>query len=78
MTDIVVPKWGLTAEEAVLVSWLKEVGDTVVEGEPIAEIETDKAEAELESPASGVLRERTSAAGDHVEPGQVIGLIEES
>jgi len=77
MIDIVVPKWGLTAEEAVLVAWLKEVGDQVSEGEGVADMETDKADAELEAPATGVLREIIVAAGSTVEPGQVIGRIEE-
>lgn len=77
MIDVIVPTWGLTMDEAVLVDWLKQVGDVVAKGEPLAEIETDKTTAELESPASGVLRETTVAAGDSVEPGQVIGRIEE-
>jgi pyruvate dehydrogenase E2 component (dihydrolipoamide acetyltransferase) len=41
--------------EALLLSWLKEPDDQVVEGEPIAEIETDKATMDLESPAAGTL-----------------------
>jgi len=78
MIEVVVPKWGLTMDEAVLVSWLKGVGDTVAEGEPLAEIETDKVDGELESPGSGVLSTLICAAGDRVEPGQVIGRIEET
>lgn len=78
MIDIVVPKWGLTTDEAVLVTWLKEVGDVVAEGEAIAEVETDKADAELEAPGAGVLREISVPAGSNVEPGQVIGRIEAS
>ena len=78
MTDIVVPKWGLTMEEAVLVTWLKQVGDAVTEGEGVADMETDKADAELVSPCAGVLSEIIVPAGSSVEPGQVIGRIEEA
>lgn len=78
MIEIVIPKWGLTMDEAVLVTWLKEVGDEVAEGEAIAEVETDKADAELEAPGSGVLREITVSAGSNVAPGQVVGRIETS
>lgn len=78
MIDVVVPMWGLTMDEAVLVTWFKQVGDAVVEGEPIAEIETDKTQSELESPASGILREASVVEGESVEPGQVIGRIEQT
>lgn len=78
MIDIVVPKWGLTTEEAVLVTWLKEVGDEVDEGDAIADVETDKADTELVAPGAGVIREILVAAGDNVTPGQVIGRIEAS
>jgi pyruvate dehydrogenase E2 component (dihydrolipoamide acetyltransferase) len=49
--------------EALLLSWLKQPGDTVAEGEPIAEIETDKATMDLESPASGLLGRHLFDAG---------------
>ncbi|MQA84273.1 MAG: biotin attachment protein [Streptosporangiales bacterium] len=77
MTDVVIPKWGLTMEDAVLVGWLKSVGDRVEQGEPLAEIETDKATGQLESPTVGTLREIHAREGDEVEPGQVIGRIED-
>jgi 2-oxoglutarate dehydrogenase E2 component (dihydrolipoamide succinyltransferase) len=76
MTDVVIPQWGLTMDDAVFVGWLKQVGDRVVEGEAIAEVETDKTTADLESPAAGVLVETTAAAGDEVVPGQVVGRID--
>ena len=52
MTDIVVPQWGLTTDEATLNTWLKTVGDHVEVGESIAELETDKTTADLDSPAT--------------------------
>jgi len=56
MQTIIMPKMGDAMEEGTLVRWLKQEGDTVQEGEPIAEIATDKATVEIEAPTSGVLR----------------------
>lgn len=56
MQTIIMPKMGDAMEEGTLVRWLKQEGDTVQEGEPIAEIATDKATVEVEAPISGVLR----------------------
>jgi 2-oxoglutarate dehydrogenase E2 component (dihydrolipoamide succinyltransferase) len=78
MIDVLVPKWGLTMDEADVLRWLKQVGDQVTEGEPILELETDKATGEVESPANGVLAEMLVQSGDTVEPGQLVGRIEPS
>jgi pyruvate dehydrogenase E2 component (dihydrolipoamide acetyltransferase) len=56
MQTIIMPKMGDAMEEGTLVRWLKQEGEPVKEGEPIAEIATDKATIELEAPASGILR----------------------
>jgi pyruvate dehydrogenase E2 component (dihydrolipoamide acetyltransferase) len=56
MQTIIMPKMGDAMEEGTLIRWLKHEGDTVQEGEPIAEIATDKATVEIEAPVSGVLR----------------------
>lgn len=55
MRDVTIPALGMAMTEALLMTWLKQPGDTVAEGEPIAEIETDKATMDLESPATGLL-----------------------
>jgi pyruvate dehydrogenase E2 component (dihydrolipoamide acetyltransferase) len=54
-TPILMPQQGNTVEECLLVSWKKKKGDAVQKGEIVAEVETDKATFELESPASGTL-----------------------
>ena len=54
-TDIPMPSYSDNMEEADLIGWLVAPGDFVHEGDPIAEIETDKATGELESPVSGTL-----------------------
>lgn len=66
------------AEEAVFAAWLKEVGDTVAEGEAIAEVMTDKVNVELFAPAAGTIATLTVDEEDPVEIGQVIGTITEA
>lgn len=56
MHTIIMPKMGDAMEEGTLVRWLKKEGDPVKEGEPIAEIATDKATIEIEAPGTGVLK----------------------
>jgi len=64
-----------TMEEGRLVRWLKEEGATVVVGDVIAEIETDKAVMELAARADGVLRRRVLAEGATAPVGQLVGVI---
>jgi pyruvate dehydrogenase E2 component (dihydrolipoamide acetyltransferase) len=64
--SVVMPKLGNTSESAIILAWRKQVGETVNEGDVLAEIETDKAIQEVTSPASGVLLETFYAVGDDV------------
>lgn len=75
MKEIVVPQWGLSMEEAVVTAWLKQVGDSVAVGEPVAELETDKTNAEIESPHAGTIVELCVAEGAEVVAGQVIARL---
>src|SRR2546422_2722933 len=77
-TNIIMPALELAQETGKVVHWLKRPGDTVRKGEPIVEIETDKVTVEIESPASGVLRDVTAQEGDVVPVGQTIALIVEA
>ncbi len=74
--EIVAPKWGVTMDEARLVTWLKKVGDKVEEDEPVAEMETDKAGAEIVSQVTGRITELLVAEGAQVEAGQAIATVE--
>lgn len=74
---IELPALGFDMETGRIGSWLKEVGEAVTEGEAIAEIETEKAVVDLESPASGTLVERCFAPGADVPVGTVLGYIED-
>jgi pyruvate dehydrogenase E2 component (dihydrolipoamide acetyltransferase) len=74
---IVMPKLGFDMREAVLNSWLKEVGDTVNKGEVIAEIESDKATLELEAQASGVLLKLLAQPGEVMAIGANLAIVGE-
>lgn len=76
MTDIVVPKWGLTTDEVILIEWLKAVGDTVAIDEPVAEVETDKTDAEVVSQAAGTIVEILVNEGDTVKIGDPIARVD--
>ena len=59
-----------------ILRWLKQVGDTVAENEPLIEIETDKVTVEVASPGAGVLREILKEEQEEIAPGEVLGRIE--
>jgi pyruvate dehydrogenase E2 component (dihydrolipoamide acetyltransferase) len=64
-----------TMEEGTLVSWLKNEGDEVKEGDVLAEVETDKATMELAARGAGVLRKRFIGEGDTAEVGKMIAIV---
>src|SRR5215203_6222056 len=76
MADLVVPQLGESITEAVVSTWLKQVGDPVAADEPVAELETDKITVQLPSPVAGVLAAQAAAVGATVKPGDVIGTVE--
>lgn len=71
------PQYGMTMHEATVVRWLRNVGERVEEGEPIALLETDKATVELEAPQSGVLATIEAEAGDTVAVTARLAVIDE-
>ena len=73
--DVIMPALGMAQETGTLIQWLKTAGDQVTKGEPLMEIETDKATVEIEAPASGVLASVTAQPGDVIPVGQRIALI---
>lgn len=73
--DIVMPNLGFDTQEGRLVEWLKQVGDTIQQGEAIAVVESDKSDVELESIASGVLLEQLFPADQVVQVGSVIARV---
>ncbi len=69
------PQMGYDMVEGTLVRWIKSEGDEVKRGEPVAEIETDKAVVEMESTANGLLRKILATEGATVPVGYPIGII---
>lgn len=69
MNEIKLPQLGQSVEEAYIVEWFKQEGDTVAEGEPLFSVQTDKAEIECEATAAGVLRKII------VEPDETVAVL---
>lgn len=76
-TQVIMPKLSPTMEEGQLSRWLKKEGDKVSMGEPLAEIDTDKATMEMQALANGVLRKIIIKEGESAPLGQMIAVIGE-
>ena len=74
-TDVIMPALGVAQEKGTLLTWLKAEGQSVTKGEPLMEVETDKATVEIEAPASGILTNVTASAGDEIPVGNRIAVI---
>ena len=74
-TDIVMPQMGESIFEGTITKWLKKAGDKVQRDEPLFEISTDKVDAEIPAPASGILQEIKAAEGSTVQVNSVVGVI---
>lgn len=74
--DVILPKFGMTMTHATILEWLRSLGDEVIEGEPLATIITDKVEAEIMSPANGILAEILFEEDQDVPVGEVMARIE--
>jgi pyruvate dehydrogenase E2 component (dihydrolipoamide acetyltransferase) len=74
-TDVVMPQMGESIFEGTITKWLKKTGDKVQRDEPLFEISTDKVDAEIPAPASGVLQEIKVAEGNTVQVNTVVGVI---
>ena len=74
-TEVIIPKMGQTVEVCQLLEWFVKKGERVAEGDVLFSIETDKVAFDIETPASGVLREVFFEAGAEVPVMTVIGVI---
>jgi len=74
-TDVLMPKLSDTMEEGKILKWLKQPGDRVKSGDLLAEVETDKANMEIESFDEGVVQELTVKEGDSAPVGAVIAVL---
>jgi pyruvate/2-oxoglutarate dehydrogenase complex dihydrolipoamide acyltransferase (E2) component len=76
MSEIVVPKWGLTTEEVTLIEWYKQAGDRVEVDEPVAEVETDKVTQEIVSQVAGTITGLLVAEGAELKIGDPIARVD--
>ena len=74
-TDVVMPQMGESIFEGTITKWLKKPGDPVQKDEPLFEISTDKVDAEIPSPASGVLSEILVPEGAIVQINTVVAVV---
>ena len=77
ITKVVMPKLSEAMETGKIIKWLKKEGDRVQGGDILAEIETDKADVEMEAFGAGVLRKILVSAGEKAPVGTLIGVIAE-
>ena len=77
VTKVVMPKLSEQMETGKIIKWLKQEGDRIQSGDILAEVETDKADVEMEAFGSGVLRKILVPAGNQAPVGSLIGVIAE-
>src|SRR5437773_6353035 len=75
-TRVVMPQLGESVHEGTISRWLVKPGDKVVEFEPMLEVDTDKVNAEVPAPVSGILREILAKEGDTVQAGAEHAVVE--
>src|ERR671921_1677414 len=76
LVDVVLPQMGESVQEGTVLEWHKQVGDQVAEGETLVEISTDKVDAEIPSPVSGVVAEILAEPDETVQSGKIVARIE--
>jgi len=75
ITRVVLPPLSETMIDGLIVRWYKREGDAVDEGEPLYDVDTDKATVEVSAPASGIIRRILVPAGDTVPIGALLAVI---
>ncbi len=76
MHNVILPKYGLTMEEGTLAQWFVKVGDSVQEGDPLCEVETDKLVNTINAKEGGVVKEILVAEDETVPVLSVLAVIE--
>jgi len=74
-TEVIMPALNPGQETGILLEWLKQEGETIEKGEPLMEVETDKANVEVEAEATGILSNISVRPGDEIHVGEVIAMI---
>ena len=74
-TKVLVPRLGEGVDEVTVTKWLKQVGDSVKELEPLLEVNTDKVDTEIPAPASGVILNIEMQEGQVAKVGELLAII---
>ena len=78
MVDVTIPRIGESITTVFIARWLKKPGDAVAEGDPLFEVDSDKASMEVPSPVAGVLSETLAGEGDEIEIGAVVARVDDT
>ena len=73
--EVIMPALGMAQDTGTVLRWLRSEGDVVAAGEPLMEVETDKATVEVEAPCDGTLADVRASEGDVVPVGQVVAMV---
>jgi len=73
--EVILPKVDMDMETGKILRWYKQAGDVVSKGEPLFEMETDKAAMEVDAPASGILDDVNAPEGEDIPVGQAVAWI---
>jgi pyruvate dehydrogenase E2 component (dihydrolipoamide acetyltransferase) len=76
MEQVRLPKLSASMKEGVIVEWLKREGERITKGEPLLQVETDKAVMEVEAPVEGVLMSIVKTKGSKVPVNAIIAFVE--
>tara|TARA_B100000686_G_C15926234_1_gene542033 strand:+ start:186 stop:413 length:228 start_codon:yes stop_codon:yes gene_type:complete len=74
--EIILPNIGETVDEGKVIKWLKQVGDQVVDGDVLCEVETDKSTMEVPTTIDGTLKEIKVKEGEIVPVGSILAIVE--
>ena len=74
--ELIMPKMGESVAEATIISWQKEVGETIEMDETVVEIATDKVDSEIPSTVEGILVKKLFKSDDVVKVGEVFAIVE--
>jgi len=78
MVDVTIPQIGESITSVFIARWLKKPGEAVAEGDPLFEVDSDKASMEVPAPTKGVLTETLAEEGDEIDIGAVVARIDET
>ena len=74
--EVLLPKLDIAMEQGIIVKWFKKEGETIIKGEPLFEVSTEKVATEIQSEVSGTVSKINFGVDDTVKVGEIVALIE--